>query len=50
MRYKIQPEDFVVEECMRLPFAPNGPFGVYRVRKRGVTTLGAQAQKAQALG
>ena len=50
MRYKIQPEDFVVEEQMRLPLAPQGPFAVYRVRKRGTTTLRVRAQMARALG
>jgi tRNA pseudouridine13 synthase len=50
MRYKVQPEDFIVEEQIRLSLAPSGPFAVYRVRKRGVTTLRVQAQVARALG
>jgi len=50
MRYKIQPEDFVVEEQMRLPLAPQGPFAVYRVRKRDTTTLRVRAQMARSLG
>jgi tRNA pseudouridine13 synthase len=50
MRYKVQPEDFTVEEQIRLSLAPSGPFAVYRVRKRGVTTLRVQAQVARALG
>jgi tRNA pseudouridine13 synthase len=50
MRYKVQPEDFIVEEQIRLSLAPSGPFAVYRVRKRGVTTLRVQAQMARALG
>jgi tRNA pseudouridine13 synthase len=50
MRYKVQPEDFIVEEQMRLPLAPQGPFAVYRVRKRGATTLRVRAQMARALG
>jgi tRNA pseudouridine13 synthase len=50
MRFKIQPEDFIVEEQMRLPLAPQGPFAVYRVRKRGTTTLRVRAQMARALG
>jgi tRNA pseudouridine13 synthase len=50
MRYKVQPEDFIVEEQIRLPLARRGPFAVYRVRKRGLTTLGVQARMARALG
>jgi tRNA pseudouridine13 synthase len=50
MRYKTEPEDFVVEERMWLPLAPEGHFAVYRVRKRGVTTLSVQAQMARILG
>lgn len=49
MRYKVQPEDFTVEEQAQLPLSPNGPFVIYRVRKRGVTTLSVQAQMARAL-
>jgi len=50
MRYKIQPEDFVVEERARLPLAPRGRFAIYRVRKRGLTTLSVQARMARTLG
>ena len=50
MRYKVQPEDFVVEERTRLSLAPRGRFAIYRVRKRGVTTLRMRAQMARALG
>ncbi|MBN1976302.1 MAG: tRNA pseudouridine(13) synthase TruD [Anaerolineae bacterium] len=50
MRYKERPEDFVVEERARLHLVPRGDFAVYRVRKRGVTTLDVQAQVARALG
>lgn len=50
MRYKAQPEDFVVEERIHLRFTPDGEFGIYRVRKRGVTTLSVQAQMARELG
>jgi tRNA pseudouridine13 synthase len=50
VRYKVCPEDFVVEERARLRLVPRGDFAVYRVRKRGVTTLGVQAQMARALG
>ncbi len=49
MRYKTQSEDFIVEEQTRLAFVPQGQFAVYRVRKRGVTTLSVQAQMARAL-
>ncbi len=50
VRYKVRPEDFVVEERARPHIVPVGDFAVYRVRKRGVTTLSVQAQMAQALG
>jgi tRNA pseudouridine13 synthase len=50
MRYKAQPEDFTVEEQIRLPGASGGSFAVYRVCKRGVTTLRVQAHMARALG
>ncbi len=49
MRYKVQPEDFDVEERARLSFMPQGSFAVYRVHKHGVTTLNVQAQMARAL-
>jgi len=50
VRYKVRPEDFVVEEQVQLPLAPGGPFAVYRVHKRGVTTLAVRANIARALG
>jgi tRNA pseudouridine13 synthase len=50
VRYKVRPGDFIVEERARLRLAPAGDFAIYRVRKRGVTTLGVQAQMARALG
>jgi tRNA pseudouridine13 synthase len=50
VRYKVRPEDFVVEERARFRPVPEGTFAVYRVRKRGVTTLNVQAQMARALG
>jgi tRNA pseudouridine13 synthase len=49
MRYKVQPEDFTVEEQIALPLAPGGRFAVYRVRKRGVTTLRVRARMARVL-
>jgi tRNA pseudouridine13 synthase len=50
MRFKVQPEDFWVEEQIRLSLLPRGSFSVYRVHKRGVTTMGVQAQIARAIG
>jgi tRNA pseudouridine13 synthase len=50
MRYKVRPEDFTVEEQIGLPLASRGRFAVYRVRKRGVTTLSVRAQMARTLG
>ena len=49
MQYKVQPEDFIVDEQTRLSFVPQGRFAIYCVRKSGVTTLSVQAQMARAL-
>ncbi len=49
MRYKVWPGDFVVEEHIHLHLTPRGAFAIYRVHKRGVTTLNVQAQMARAL-
>jgi tRNA pseudouridine13 synthase len=46
MRFKVKPEDFVVEELAQLPLAPGGDFALYRVEKRNVTTLQVQADIA----
>jgi len=50
MRFKVQPEDFIVEEHVHLPLARKGRYGLYRVYKRSLTTLQVQAQLAAALG
>jgi tRNA pseudouridine13 synthase len=50
VRIKSLPEDLVVEEVIALPVAPGGAYTVYRLQKRGITTLQAQAQLAAALG
>jgi len=50
LRFKVRPEDFIVEERIRLPFARSGAFTLYRVEKRGVTTLEVEARLAAALG
>jgi tRNA pseudouridine13 synthase len=49
MRFKIQPEDFVVEELAQLPLAPEGGLAIYRVEKRNVTTLQVQTDIAAQL-
>ncbi|TMC60844.1 MAG: tRNA pseudouridine(13) synthase TruD [Chloroflexi bacterium] len=49
MRIKAQPEDFIVEEQIRLPLAHDGKFLLYRVSKRGLNTLDVQEQIAAAL-
>lgn len=49
MRVKVIPEDFVVEEQIHLPLADSGPYTLYRVHKRGVTTLAVQVQIARLL-
>ncbi len=50
MRYRVLPEDFQVEEMIRLPRVDRGPYTLYRVRKVGRTTLEVQANLARALG
>jgi len=49
MRYKVQPEDFIVEEQVQLSLVSRGDFAIYRVRKRDVTTLGVRARVARTL-
>jgi len=49
VRYKALPADFTVEEQIALPRAKRGTFAIYRVEKRGVTTLAVQTQIAQQL-
>ena len=50
MRHKVRPEDFIVEEEAQLPLTRGGAFAIYRVRKRGATTLGVRASIGQTLG
>jgi tRNA pseudouridine13 synthase len=50
LRFKVQPNDFVVEEEARLPLAPAGAYALYRVRKRGLTILEVGARMAAMLG
>ncbi len=48
MRLKTIPEDFLVEEQIRFP-SDGGPYVLYRVQKRGATTLEVQARLARML-
>jgi len=48
--FKPSPADFVVEEIVRLAAASGGDYTVYRLQKRGITTLQAQVRLAAALG
>lgn len=50
MRWKVRPEDFLVEEIVELLLRPGGPYVLYRVRKRERTTLEVQAELAARLG
>lgn len=50
MRWKASPQEFQVEEEVRLPLAERGPYTVYRVVKWGQDTLSVQAQMARRLG
>ncbi len=49
MRFKVQAQDFIVEELARLPLGPGGDFAIYRVEKRNVTTLQIQTHLAAQL-
>jgi tRNA pseudouridine13 synthase len=49
-RFAPSPSDFAVEEIARLPLLRSGPFTLYRLHKRGLTTLEAQQRLATALG
>lgn len=49
MRLKTIPEDFQVEERVRQPLDPEGPYTLYRVRKRGVTTMEVEARVSRLL-
>jgi tRNA pseudouridine13 synthase len=50
MRYRILPADFRVEEIIRLPVSPDGPYTLYRVHKIARTTLEVRSALARALG
>lgn len=50
MRIKSAPEDFIVEEIIHLSLESDGAYTLYRLYKRGITTLQAQAQLAALLG
>ncbi len=50
MRIKAVPEDFRVVEVLAVPLEGCGPYAVYRVQKRNLTTLEVQAALAQRLG
>src|SRR5438105_2551713 len=49
MRIKATPEDFIVEEEIRLPLAEHGNYVLYRISKRALNTLDVQEQLAAAL-
>lgn len=50
MRFHPSPADFSVEEVVHLPATSGGAYTVYRLQKRGITTLQAQERLAAALG
>ena len=49
VRIKSTPEDFQVEELIRLPLTSGGNHSIYRVQKRAVTTLEVETRLARAL-
>ncbi len=50
MKIKSIPEDFHVEERISLPIYPQGPYGLYRLWKRGLTTLEALRRLSRSCG
>jgi len=48
MKLRSRPEDFIVEEDCALSVTPKGPYGLYRLRKRGLTTPEAVRRIARA--
>lgn len=50
MRIKTKPEDFRVEELLDVSPKRRGPYALYKVEKRNLTTLEVQARMAQELG
>lgn len=50
MIFKLRPEDFVVEEILKVTPKPSGPYAIYRLTKRGISTLQAHVRVASALG
>jgi tRNA pseudouridine13 synthase len=50
MQIKHIPDDFVVQEELAFPLEAAGPYAVYRVEKRGITTFQLQARLAAGLG
>ncbi len=49
MKLKAVPEDFRVEELLSVAPQPHGAWGLYRLSKRGVTTLDVQREIARRL-
>lgn len=49
MRWKVVPEDFVVEEEVDLELVPAGPYAIYRLEKTGRDSLSVRAEIAHRL-
>lgn len=50
MIFKTRPEDFLVREILKISPHPFGPYALYQVTKRGISTLQAHVRLASALG
>ncbi len=50
MIFKTRPEDFVVREILKVSPQPFGPYALYQVTKKGISTLQAHVRLASALG
>ncbi len=50
MIFKARPEDFVVQEILKISPQPFGPYVLYQVTKRGISTLQAHVRLASTLG
>jgi tRNA pseudouridine13 synthase len=50
VRFKVQPEDFIVEELAQLPLSSGGDYAIIRVEKQKISTLQVQYHIAAQLG
>lgn len=49
MIFKARPEDFIVKEILKVTPQPSGPYALYQLTKKGISTLQAHARLASAM-